>query len=342
MKYDNLRAFEKHLESAFPQHFASLYLLLCKDDAEAKEALDLCLRHLLPNNRDLSLFSFEASNLSYGDLLTELHSNSFFSDKRVLLIQQAEKLKKDVQESLGEYFGNIKPNAPVHLLLTSTSLAKSTTFYKQIEKAGIVLDIPEAKSWEKEKRLVDWVSKQAAGQRKIMSHQACQFLVKQIGCDQATLIKEFEKLLCYVGERPEIGIQDVSAICSVLNMETVWQLGEAIFNFNTPNALHIVHDLIIDGNALLPLLRQIRSQFQTGYQIATIMAKGGQPSDIVKEYPYMKGGILDRNIHTSQHYGMERYKKGLLALDDAEMQTKNSVMEESLLAELLIIKLCTR
>lgn len=340
MKYDNVRAFEKHLESASPQHFAGIYLILGKEPVEIKEATDLLLRHLLPQGRDLGLYIFEGPSSTASEILTELNSISFLAQKRVIWIQQADKLKKEVQESLETYMN--RPPRQTFLILTATTLHKGSTFYKKCEKAGVVLEIPELKPWEKEKRVTEWLSKKAVEARKVMSHQVCQFLVKQMGSDQALLVQEFEKLLCYIGDRGEITFQDVGTICTSLNVESVWQLGESIFRFNTPSAVHICQGLLNEGNALLPLLRQIRSQFQTGYQIGTILAQGGKASDIMQEYPYMKGQILERNIQQAQQYGLEKYRQGLLALDEAEMQSKSSQMEDDLLAELLMIKLSAR
>lgn len=335
MKYDNIKAFEKHLESASPNHFSEIYLLLSKDPFDGKEALDLLLKHLLPN--PMALTTIEGSSANH--LLNELNSMSFFAQKRVVLVQQADKLNKSIQESLDQYLAS--PNRAVHLILAAPSLLKTTTFYKKIEKAGIVLEIVELKPWEKEKKLAEWVGKKAAASRIVISHPVCQLLVRASGVDSSLLATEWEKLLCYIGERKEITHKDVEAICTQADSQTIWQLGEAIFRFDAAAALSICHTMLEEGQPLLPLLRQIRSQFQTGFQIS-LLAQGGQIGEIAKEYPYMKGQILDKNIQQAKNYGSEKYKLGLMAIDAAEMQTKNSQLEDFLIAELLIIQLSSR
>ena len=97
--------------------------------------------------------------------------------------------------------------------------------------------------------------------------------------------------------------------------------------------------LLTDGTALIGLLRQLRAQFQTSCTLSSILAAGGTGADITQQYPYMKGQILDRQIRLSQNYGIQRLKKGLLALDETELDAKNSSKEPELLAERLIIKL---
>jgi DNA polymerase-3 subunit delta len=339
VRYDNLRAFEKHLEGAAPQHFSSLYFIVGKDLFECQRAIHLILRFLLPSQsmRELALSTFEGSQVEETKLEQALYSRSFFTKSQVIWIKQAEKLKKSIQESLEKYF--IRPQPGQYLLLSAMSWQKNTSFYKMIEREGVILDIAEIKSWEKEKYLAEWVNKQATAARKLMSYQNCQLLVKHTGHDQALLEQEIEKLICYCGERKEITAQDIKAICSHQHADSIWQLGEALFRRDTATALLIVQALLVEGQAVLPLLRQIRAQFQTEYQICLLLAQGKQAQEITQEFPYMKGQILDRHIQQAQQYGVEAFKQGLLALDAAEMRAKNSSMDERLLIELLIMQL---
>lgn len=337
MKYDNIRAFEKHLESASSIYFSSTYSIVGKEGFECKEAIDLLLRYLFPREQERSLYVYEGSSVSLDDLMTELNSMSFLVPRKAVLINQADKLKKNAQETLERYMVN--PQRSSYLILNAATLSKATSFYKTIEKEGVVLELAELKPWEKEKRLVEWLNKKAATARKIVSHQVCQLLVKQTNNDQLLLSQEFEKLLCYIGDRGEITFADVESICTHAFVESVWQLGEAIFRFDTASAILISQGLLLEGQAVLPLLRQIRNQFQTGYQISLILYHGGSSSDVNQEFPYMKGQILDRHIQLAQQYEASRFKQGLLLIDEAEMQAKNSLIDDSLLVEMLIMKL---
>lgn len=340
MRYDNLRIFEKNLEEANPQQFSPVYLILGKDSTECREAIQLLLRFLLPVHemREFALTVFEGSQVEEGELRNALDSNSFFVKSRVIWVQQAEKLKKLTQENLEKYF--VRPNPAQYLLLSAAGWQKNTTFYKAIDKAGMILDLAEVKPWEKEKRLVEWVNKQAGIARKLMSYQACQFLVKRVGNDQVLLTQELEKLICYCMDKKEIAIQDVEMLCPhQSHADSIWQLGEAIFRRDSVAALHIAHALLMEGQSLLPLLRQVRSQFQTEYQICLLLAQGKQGQDITQEFPYMKGQILDRHLQQARHYGLKAFKGGLLAIDAAEMRAKNSSINEKILLELLMMQL---
>lgn len=341
MKYDNLRAFEKHLEGAKPLHFSPLYLVMCKEEFECREATALLLNHLLEGqNRELTLKTVEGPHAHIDQLLNDLYSQSMFVPMKVIWIKQAEKLKKGLMDQLEPYLSRIPRGQ--YLLLSSEGIAKNTRFYKAAEKEGVVLEIPELKPWEKEKRLIEWVSKKAVESRKLLSLQACQGLVKHVGCDAQILGQELEKLFCYVGVRQEITLQDVAHICTSQHDDSVWQLGEAILRKDTAAALQISRYLLVNGQALILLLRQLRSQFQTQLQISTLLRQGKDASHVQQEYPYMKGQILERNISYATHYGFERLRQAMLALEATEMGIKNSQADEQLLADLLMIQLTKR
>jgi DNA polymerase-3 subunit delta len=339
VKYDNRRAFEKHLENAAPHHFSQLYLILSQDPVEGKEVVQVLIRSILSNFDQIEgcVSTKEGARLTLSEILTEIHSPSFFVPKRILWIQNADKLKKEISEKLESHLSHLRSS--MYVLLTASQLTKSTSFYKKIEKEGIILELQELKSWEKEKKLVEWISKQASIARKHLPHPLCQQLVKQSGLDQNLLQQEFEKLLCYIGDKKEITLQDIEAICTNDSISTIWQLGEALFRRDAAAAYRISQGLLQEGSALIPLLRQIRSQYQIGYHICTLLEQGGQAAQVAQDYPYLKGNLLERQMDLARGYGIERFKQGILLMDTTEMQTKNSQISEQLLMELLIFKL---
>jgi DNA polymerase III subunit delta len=333
VKYTNLRSFEKHLVDASPSHFADLYLILSKDSFQRKQVCD----HLISALTLKDIQSFDASAEPIGTILEELNSLSFFSKKRVLLIQNLDKAPKNFLEKLETHL--VKLNPAISLILSSASLSAVTKLYKRIEKMGIIFEQPEEKPWEKEKSAQEWVLSKAAQESKSMSQQTALFLVKQIGTDPAVLFQEIEKLICYVGERTELTVQDISSICSIAHTESIWQLGEAIFKRDAMMALRISKGLMEDGLAFLALLRQLRSQFETSYQICGILAQGGTSGDVTQQYPYMKGTILERNMQQARSYGLHSFKLGLLKIDETELKAKNSGIDMEILNELLIAHL---
>lgn len=339
VKYANVRAFEKHLEGAAPQHFSDIYMILSKDSYDRKTALDQLIRTMRigEQNPQFSLRYFDGESHSVDEIMQEMETISFFVKKRLVVVQNIDKLDKKSTERLEAYFTS--PNPSVCLVLVGTAINRATTFYKKTEKAGVILDVADEKPWEKEKSLAEWLKKEAEVRGKTIDLPCCQIILKQMGTDQGLLFQELEKLCCYIGERPAITAKDVAAICSQVNSENAWQLSESIFKRDAASAVRISKALIADGVALIALLRQIRSQFQTEYQVCSILANGGSGYDVAQTFPYMKGPILERHLQMSRAFGMEKFKQGILKIDETELAAKNSSIDPDFLLEVLMIKL---
>jgi len=339
LKYTILSAFEKHLESAAPNHLSDIYLIMGKEAFVRKQAVDRLIALVLRGepSPELCIFQFDAERQPVESVLQELEMLAFFVKKRLVVVRNADAYNKDATLKLETYFAS--PNRTVCLVLEAAAINRATTFYKNAEKVGVLLDIAEEKPWEREKSVAEWLRNESNRMEKVMAPSTAQQLVKQLGTDQALLHSELQKLVCYVGDRTSIEAKDVSIMCGSVNHDNAWQLGEAIFNFESATALRISKALLLDGVALIALLRQIRSQFQTEYQVCSILTAGGSASDVGQEFPYMKGAILERHVRQSQSYGMARFRKGLLAIDATELQAKNSGTDPDFLAELLIVKL---
>ncbi len=337
MKYTALRAFEKHLEGSAPSNFAPVYMVLGKESGERSFAIESLTSALRRSKPDSTLRSFQGEVLKAVDLARELNTSSFFSAKEIIIIHDADSLKKEATEWLTDYF--LHPNPHVTLILNASAILGTTRFYKQAEKVGVILDCAEEKPWEKEKTLSEWVTQLISIQGKKISVSNAQAFVKYVGTDRIQLKHEIDKLLCYIGSRPEIILQDIHTLCIPGPSGNEWQLGEALTRLDAAAALKIVQDLIKEGASFFALIRQLRTQMQTGCQIASILTSGAGPEGVAQEFPYLKGRLLDQKVQLSQNYGFARFKKALMLIDEAELAAKNGMDDHELLADLTIIKL---
>lgn len=330
MKFDNLRAFEKHLEAAAGLQFSSVFTLISKDSFDCKRGFEALLRIM-----KWPVKSYEASKLE--EALGDLDSFSLFSEKKMVHLKGVEQLKKAELTLLHKTLGSLPQETC--LVLSGSALHRGSSLYKGLEEQGVILDIPELKAWEKEKVLEGWIVEYIGAAGKKISLQTAKQLVKQSGTDQSLLLQEMEKLICFAWEKKTIEMADVATITSSINQETIWQLGEALFARNASTAFRITKALIEDGLPILILLRQIRSQFQTDYQVCCLLDKG-QKQEVSKQFPYMKGFILERHLQQASQYGMARFKRGLLKIDETEIALKSSGVAPELLTDLLIAELC--
>jgi len=336
MKYTTLKEFEQSLKQGAQ---SSVYLLIGKDPFELRMAVEALLPQLLSGEKDPKLCTktFDGEGLNIGKVLGELETIPFFVKKQVVHVRAGENLKIDAIRKLERYCEN--PNPTSVLVVTANTLAATTNFYKKAVNNNVVLHLTEEKPWQQEKSFPQWIGTHAVRLGKKIDQKACHDLFRMVGADRALLHQELEKLACYVGERTSITSADVAAVSCGVNIDTIWQLGDALFSRQVGKALQISKGLLEETGSIIGLLRQLRGQFETKMQICSILVFGGSPQNVTEQYPYMRGQILQRHIQLAQGYGIDRCKQGLLLLDEAELTAKNSSINQTLLADTLIVKL---
>ncbi len=273
---------------------------------------------------------FEAGRGSLKSLMQELHALSLFSQKRVVILEKGEELKKEEASLLEDYFAH--PQPVIYFIISASVINRATRLYKQAEKAGVILDIEPEKAWEKEASLVQKLIEKSLAQGKRIDQTAALALVKSAGGEASMLTQELEKLFCYTEGKNEISLQDVQTLCGSQGAQTIWQLGDAVFAGQGAKALEAAHQLLNEGEPLFSLLRQVRTQFQS-----RLIAATAPQEETLKRYPYLKGNMLQKQIQQARQFGVEKCRKAILLTDAAELEAKNSGLSSEHIFEKLIL-----
>jgi len=111
----------------------SIYVIAGKDEslvnAECRKLRDELLE---PQQRAAGLFDANPSQVSASEVLDELRTAPFLSDKRVVVVKDADKFISDNRSLLEKYFDNPCPTGV--LVLTVSSWPKQTKLAKKLGK----------------------------------------------------------------------------------------------------------------------------------------------------------------------------------------------------------------
>lgn len=332
MKYTALQPFLKHLRDAAPAHCASLYFLVAKEPHTRKEALKMVKEKL-----EGEWTVYEAKRLEPRILAEEVGSYTFFSRKRVICIDNIHELNKTTQTQLETLLE--KPIADLTFVLSGESWNRGTKFYKNAEKQGVILDVPDEKPWEKERSIRQWLIDYVQKEGYQLQPEAVQLMLQQLGTDALLLEQELQKLFLYTIEKKRITIEDVTAICGVVNVRNIWQLGDAVLKRDSAQAISIAKALMADGLPFFSLMTQLRTQIQNKFQVCSILTTGGGLADVAAHFPYMKGRILEQNCQLAQGYGLERFRRAVITFADTELRAKSQNISDEWLTERLITHL---
>ena len=329
MKYTNVPAFKKHIESAYQKEMPILYLALAENAYERGSLLDYILCYL-PHPNAFSVFRFAGAETDSGQIITALASPSLFGGKPLVIIDDIAALKK---EALTELLDFIRFPFDGYLVMGAAGRQPVLAICREVEKLGIVIDIMYEKPWEKESRLTDFMAQECARARKSADMAALAKLLELIGPDMSALFREIGKLVAYTGERARITVEDVLALCGSAQQITVWQVAEELVWHRRLQASDEW-----DAPFFHSLIAALRYQLQLGLKIAAFAESGKPFKDVEKHFVKIHPKSFARKREIAEKLGTGYFKKGLNNLLAIDLLSKNSAVSLPALLTLFFCK----
>lgn len=184
-----------------------VYLVVGDDKLKAKTVLERLDKRMAEyGDMSLNSSSFDGESAIGTDIVTACNQLPFASEKRYVLVRNADKLKKDDSERIVDYLAD--PNTSTVLVMICTKLAKSTRLYKACEKISntAVISCASPKRYE----LADDLVKVARSHNGSIRLDAAQRLIELVGPETIQLNAEIEKLLLANGGS-EITVEQVNS-----------------------------------------------------------------------------------------------------------------------------------
>jgi len=182
-----------------------------------------------------------------------LQTLPFFGGGKVVWLQNCSFLGDDrtassqaVTETLAELAQELKDFSwqTVRLLVSAGKVDKRKVFFKTLDKIGAVEAFTawsvDDKDWADQAEA--WADKALRARKKNISDEALAELVARVGPHARQLDNEIEKVALYVGDRPEITLADVMAICARNKQARAFALGDALGDRDLRKALRCLDE----------------------------------------------------------------------------------------------------
>ena len=326
MKLSTTAAFEKHLQEAFPDHLAPVFILAIPCDFERQLMVQKIVEMIHRKDPSAHVLKFNSES-PIETVLSHLNSPGLFSKHAVAIYDQALK-----DEKLIHYVQRPAPGA--FLLLGSRDMKTLSDVYQKGKKEIVVLDLCEEKPWDRERRLQDWVLRQAHAEGRRMDPGAAALLLELVGPDMPSLFQELEKIICYCGDKTQITEADVEAISEAHHQAIGWKLAEGVIWGKEG----VPPEKSSDLSFVLPFLSQLRYQLEIGHKIDQLKAKR---DEISRQLPQLRQATLDKYLSQFSKKRPKYFQQGLVALYDLEVALKSSGLDPDLLLDRFLAKIRT-
>lgn len=270
----SLNVVKKDVESG---NLSPVYLWYGEDRDSLIKALNILKNFYLKDDPSGSgIERFLGKDISLEEVIQAANTTSFFSQKLVIVDDFSYfKSKTTAGDEDGEKEGEVlgaseegnsdclleyclNPNPATCLLLISEKVNKGRKLYKEINKTGKILEYSYPKGLSE---WLSWIQREAQLRDKSIKSETASFLVEWAGHHTGILSQELDKLALFVGEKQEIGKDDIAKICLPLVETTVFAMLDAVASGNVRDALKRLSEVLSQEHYLkvqTMIVRQIR------------------------------------------------------------------------------------
>lgn len=317
----------EHIKSGAFQQF---YLLMGDENYLKKQYKEKLAAALVDVEDSMNYHYAEGNNLDMNQICDLGETLPFFSERRVLVLENTGLLKKSSKD-VEEKFANFPEST--YVIMIEEDVDKRNSLYKFFAKQGYVANL----TTPDEKTLLQWVKTLCKEEGKIIEDAAVFHLTEHMGTEMFLLKNELEKLFCYCQGRNQITVADVNEICLDEAEDKLFDMLDAIGNRNQKKALKLYRDLLELHKPPMQLLTMLSRHFnillqmsalkETGTAYADMASLCGVPPFTVKKY-----------VAQTSAYSYERLKAMVERCQMTDQEIKTGVIKDVVGVELLIVE----
>lgn len=279
----------------------------------------------------INLNCYEGKNISVKEVIDQAETMPFFSDKRLLILENSGFFKNAVPE-MAEYLDQM-PETTV-IMFVEEEVDKRNKLFKVVKNKGRVVNFERQKA----DTLFRWILGILKREGKNITRSTMELFLEKTGDDMENISMELEKLLCYTMDREVITSEDVETICTTQTVNKVFAMVDAIAEKQQKKALDLYYDLLTLKEAPMRILFLISRQFHIlllvkelrdqGYNGSTLAEKASVPPFTVKNY-----------VRQAGYFTMDQLRRGITLMVETEEAVKTGKLSDTLAVELIIVQM---
>lgn len=294
----NVMELEKSLKD---NNLSSIYLLYGKETYLLENTLRKIKKVFGICKEGLNYIKIDNTNIN--SLIPELQTPAFGFDKKMIIVKDADVLKKQgkkknqalsdqvdkIASFIEQNFEYIKDQ--VVLIFIEDEIEKNN-LYKQIEKLGIICNFEQEKLPDLMKRI-----KYICNAYKVnIDNLALSYFIESCGTNLQDLINEIRKLIEYKGENGTITREDIDLLCIKQFDSVIFELTDSLGQKNVKKSLEVLKNLLYAKEPIQKILITLYNHFKKLY-ITKLCDK--YKSDVVKNL----------NLKPNQTFLVSKYKR---------------------------------
>jgi len=210
-----------------------IYVIVGEEESLVYAECEKLLEKLLkPEQRVTELLNADPAGVSASEVLDELRTLPFLTERRVVLVKGADKFVSENRELLERYFDNPCPTGV--LILTVSSWPTRTKLAKRLPTVGKLFTVAQPKRWQLPQRLIQYARD---AHEKNISEAAAELLIELTGDELVRLYGEVDKLALFSHGEKLITEQHIELLIGHNRMFGVFTVIDAVIAGNITQAI---------------------------------------------------------------------------------------------------------
>ncbi len=242
-----------------------------------------------PSMKDFNLNIYYGADCKGTEVLDTSQTLPMFSERRVVVVKQADKLPVPTQEGLMPYLANPCPETCLIFIAAKADMRRK--FFAELKKQQGTLEFKKLY----DNKLSPFINSEASVYGKKIDSAGAEMLGFMVGNNLQELVSQIEKAALYVGERQLIGIDDVKAIVSQSKNFTAFELARFIGEKDLARAIATLQSMLQNGEEPIMILGALASHFRRIWRIREMLDQKMATAEIGKQLkisPYFMPELL--------------------------------------------------
>jgi DNA polymerase III subunit delta len=318
-----------------PPNLGAIVVLFGEEQYLKRAAFEHLSRAMFGDDEeDLGLTRFVGDQADLKTVCDELRTISMWGDKRLVVVDEADRFVSQNREGLEKYLQKLAKNSV--LVLDVKTWPKTTRLAKAVPKIGLEVECSPLSGSD----LIRWLGETARQVHgKSLNREVAALMHELAGDDLGLLEQELAKLTAYVGDRAVIEIADVQTLVGGWATQTTWSIAAAVRRGETGEALDLLDQLLGAGESAHKILGGLTFVFRRLAQAVELSSQGRSIDRALGE-----AGVFPRELGESAAYlrrlGRAEAKRISARLLDADSALKGAlIISERQVLETLLVKL---
>ncbi|MCI6548472.1 MAG: DNA polymerase III subunit delta [Coriobacteriaceae bacterium] len=304
------------------------YLVVGADELKRRSAITRLKGYL---DEGLAAFNLDeispTADTDPTGVISSLNTMPVGDSPRIVIIEPADKLPKPVSEAVVGYLKD--PNPACTLLLSATTLAKSTRLYKAVAKVGpkAVIDCTPAARRD----LPSYVQKLARSHGLAMDQDAARALVDRVGESTTMLDTQLRTLSALKGGRGQVTLADVEASVARVAEVKPWEFLDRLSERDVRRSLELY--ALLRGSSQVGLLTLVTIRIRELVCARALDARGEGGG--VAQALGKQGWQVKNHVRWARGFAPGELERDLAACGACERALKGSADSDSALLSLI-------